>query len=138
MPILPFISYIKMPKKGVILNPPWSSPPRSKATGRKPFQGRHLPEPGAPLSAPRMPSSSHVQRGKEFSTAPAPLPLGSPHAHHPVEVRKAPGARPSVTVFGGCADPPLSFFCQFISLKRSSDRRKKSLILLPCSSLSVV
>lgn len=35
-------------------------------------------------------------------------------------------------------DPPRSFFCQFISLKRSSDLRKKSLILLPCSSLSVV
>lgn len=35
-------------------------------------------------------------------------------------------------------DLPRNFFCQFISLKRSSERRKKSLILLPCSSLSVV
>lgn len=33
---------------------------------------------------------------------------------------------------------PRNFFCQFISLKRSSDFMKKSLILLPCSSLSVV
>lgn len=38
----------------------------------------------------------------------------------------------------GNSNLPRNFFCQFISLKRSSDFMKKSLILLPCSSLSVV
>lgn len=52
-----------------------------------------------------------------------------------------PGVKPRAVCFQNTSrhyTSPRSFFCQFISLKRSSERRKKSLILLPCSSLSVV
>lgn len=109
----------------------------SNPAWRKPLQGRCLPEAGAPLSATKVSRTSWCseEEGMINDTSSAPTQR---HAHTIKPRFVKPQNYTSLQGWGGVADPPLSFFCQFISLKRSSDRRKKSLILLPCSSLSVV